>query len=366
MKSIAYIVSTLRKTGPTNVLAGTVFNLDKKKFLPTIITLSPEKNGADSWKPEFEQRGIPVYTLNLSRLKGCLFGGKKLKQILATIRPDIVHTHCFRSTLFAALYLKAYKRAATIHCDYERDFALAYGKIKGALMSKIFSWALWQADARICCSTGLFGVLKQKFPHTKYLYVNNGVDINKFSPVLDKTALRRTLNLPKDKKIFIWAGVFLPGKDPFVMARAILKLKEKNAFFVFCGEGPLLGHTKELLLDNPNVRFTGQIKNIRDYFQSADFYVSTSLSESFHLTVYEAMACGIPVILTDIEAYGPLHGCKATTFFKTGDYTALAGQMARALNGGFANSTNDAVQTVRKAYSLPTMAAGYQDIYLSL
>ena len=366
MKKIAYIISTLKRTGPANILAGTVLNLDKTLFKPFVITLSPEEDEQNSWKQELENAGVEVYCLNLSRLKGVFCGGRALKRVMAGIKPDIVHTHCFRSAVFSALCLKEYKRAATVHCDYEADFALAYGKTKGFLMSKIFTRALLKADARICCSKMLRSVLARKFPSVKYLYLNNGVDAEKFSPARDKADLRRALNLPEDKKIFIWAGVFIPRKAPAVLAEAILNLKEENAFFVFCGEGPLLGNAEKALKSRADVLFTGQVKNIADYFKAADFYVSTSLTESFHLTVYEAMACGEAVILTDIEAYANLHGRKAAAFFKPGDFKALAGHIKRALNGGFDGVEEEAVNTVREAYTLQTMAKGYRDIYLSL
>lgn len=366
MKKIVYIISTLKRTGPTNILAGTALNLDKKLFKSAVITLSPEEDEQNSWKPELENAGIEVHCLNLSRLKGVFCAGAELKRIMDGIKPDIVHSHCFRSAVFSALYLGRYKRIASVHCDYEVDFALAYGKAKGFLMSKIFTWALKKVDVRICCSEMLKALFSRKYPKTEYLYVNNGVDIQKFAPAEDKSALRRALNLPEDKKIFIWAGVFIPSKAPAAMAEAILNLKEKDAFFVFCGEGPLLAGTKESLKGRTDVVFTGHVKNIRDYFKAVDFYVSTSLTESFHLTVYEAMACGKSVILTDIEAYGNLHGCKAAAFFKTDDFKALDAQMRRALQGGFGGAEEEALRTVRQSYSLQTMAKGYRDIYLKL
>lgn len=366
MKKIVYIISTLKRTGPTNILAGTALNLDKKLFKPAVITLSPEEDEQNSWKPELEKAGIEVRCLNLSRLKGFLYGGRALKRAAAELNPDIVHTHCFRSAVFSALYLGQYKRIASVHCDYEVDFALAYGKIKGFVMSKIFKRALSAADKRVCCSEMLKALFRRKYPKTEYLYVNNGVDVQKFAPADDKSALRRSLGLPEDKKIFIWAGVFIPRKDILSFAKALPELKEEDSFFILCGDGPMLKQTEDLLKGRGNVLFAGHVNNVQDYFKAADFYVSTSLSESFHLTVYEAMACGAPVILSDIEAYCNLKGSKAAAFFEPGDYKALSAQMFRALDGGFKDCGDTAVNTVRQSYTLQTMAKGYQDIYLSL
>jgi len=303
MKSIVYLISTLHRTGPTNVLAGIVKNLDKTKFRPVIVTLSPEPDETNSWWPELKACGVEIYSLHLSRWQGVLVAKYLLKQLLARINPDIIHAHCFRSVLLACR-LKGYKMFATVHCDYEIDFKMVYGNIQGSLMSFLFTRALKQLDVRVACSKMLANLLNKKYPSMHFEGVNNGVDTDKFHPVADKNSLRKQLGLPLDKKIVVWAGSFIPRKDPLTMAKAVLQLPEDKYYFVFCGaRGPLLETCKELLKNRKDVLFTGYITNIEKYYQAADIYVSTSKSEGLPLAVLEAQFCGLVPLLSDIAQH---------------------------------------------------------------
>ncbi len=300
MKTIVYLISTLHRTGPTNVLAGIVKNLDKTHFRPVIITLSPEPDNTNSWWQELESQGIEIYSLQLTRLSGVFLAKKFLERLFSQIHPDIIHTHCFRSTVLAS-HFKNYKKVATVHCDYEVDFKLAYGVLKGRLMSILFTRALSCMDMRIACSYMLAELLNKKYPSMHFDFVNNGVDTDKFHPVTDKNTLRAQLNLPQDRKIVVWAGSFIPRKDPLILVQAILQLPENQYYFVFCGaRGPLLDTCKELLKHRKDVLFTEYITNIEQYYQAADVYVSTSKSEGLPLAVLEAQFCRLVPLLSDI------------------------------------------------------------------
>lgn len=298
-QKILYIISTLKKTGPVNVLLNIVKNLDRKNFEPIILTLSKEPN--DSIKYEFEKLNINCYCLNISGLKGYI-ESIKIRNIVNDIKPDIVHTHCFRSTLFAALHLNKYKIITTIHCDYDVDFRMSYGKLIGFLMAKLMDLSLLRINKKIACSEYLAQILNNK-KSFDVDYVNNGIDIEKFYPIENKEELRKKLNLPVDKKIFIWVGCLTEIKNPLFLAKMIKEISFKNCFFIFCGDGSLKQELENTLSNFNNVLLTGNINNVQEYLQASDYYISTSLSEGLPLSVLEGMACGLPVILSNIPQH---------------------------------------------------------------
>ncbi len=303
MKTIVYLISTLKRSGPTNVLAGIIKNLDTTKFKPVIITLSPEEDEKNSWWQEFQTMGISLCSLNLSRLQGLFLANKKLKQLLVKVKPDIIHAHCFRSAVLVAMYLQKYPSFATIHCDFFSDYTQRYKPILGRGMAMMYSWAMKRISYRIACSNMLADLLNRKYPHLHFDYVDNGVDTNKFHPVANKTTLRRQLNLPIDKKIIIWAGHFIPLKNPLTLVRSILQLPQYQYYFIFCGKGCLMSECISILQNHKNVLFTGYVSNIEQYYQAADIYVSTSRSEGLPLAVLEAQFCGIVPLLSDIPQH---------------------------------------------------------------
>ena len=78
MKKILYIVSTLQRTGPTNVLFNLVSHLDRTKFQPVILTLSPENNSHYTLQAEFLKLDVEIHSIGLSRIAGFLLGNSKI------------------------------------------------------------------------------------------------------------------------------------------------------------------------------------------------------------------------------------------------------------------------------------------------
>lgn len=303
MKTILYTIPHLLRSGPTLVLYGLIKNLDRARFTPVILTLADEQT--NSLKPDFEKLDIQVYCLHKRGINTFLSGAIQFRRLLTQIKPDIIHANGFRDIVLTALFApKKYKKCATVHCDWHVDYCLKYGGVTGRMSSYLQSRALQQIHCRIACSQMLADLLNKKYPHLNFNYVNNGVDTEKFHPVSDKMALRRQLKLPTDKEIIIWAGSFIPRKDPLTMAKAICQIPENQYYFVFCGaRGPLLEICKEMLKTRRDVLFTGYITNIEQYYQAADRYVSTSLSEGLPLAVLEAQFCGLKPLLSDIPQH---------------------------------------------------------------
>ena len=229
MKKICYVISTLQKTGPVNVLYNLVKNLDRTQFEPCIITLSKEPQNSSI--NDFKKLNINIVSLNLGRTKSFFLGPKKLKTIVDRINPDIVHSHCFRSSLFSAISLDKYKKTATIHCDYKTDFKMFYGKFFGYMMYMLMNYSLKKIKNNICVSKQLSDILNEREKNIKFNYIDNGIDTDYFKPAENKTKLREKLNLSKYKKIFIWCGTFIERKSPLTLVNAVKQIKNENLFF---------------------------------------------------------------------------------------------------------------------------------------
>ena len=362
MIKIVYIISTLRKTGPTNVLAGIIAHLDRKVYKPYVITLSPEKDLSDSWMPVLSQQGVEIYNLNGSRWK--IFSlNHRLQQKLALIHPDIIHSHCFRSTLLNACLPPRCKRVVTIHCDYPTDFTMAYGKITGHIMARMFSWAIEKMDMRICCSQILAELLQKKRPSLVFNYINNGVDTNLFRPTTDLKQARNQLSLPSDKIIFIWAGAFIQRKDPLCWVKAIKKMKQENLFFVFCGEGPLLEKCRKELNHCDNVLFTGYTPQLKAYLQAADVYVSSSRSEGLPCAVLEAAACGLTLLLTNIPQHQYIFQKGMGLLVPSGTPNAFYYAVQRLEKTTELNTKEKRYLYIENNFSNYAMSRSYQKIY---
>lgn len=366
MIKIVYVVSTLNKTGPTNILAGILSHLDRKVYKPYVITLSAEKDLANSWLSELEAQKVQIIPLNLPRYRIDKLK-RAFRQKIAAINPDIVHAQCFRSALLCANLQGNSKKIATIHCDFPEDFRMAYGKILGKIMAWLYAKALKKMNCLICCSRILADLLAKKFPQMKFDYVNNGVDTDTFMPVADKKILRQKLGLPENRIIFIWAGAFIPRKDPLSWVQAIKRINKPSFFFLFCGDGPLKEACQKELHPLPGaVLFTGHTLHLKEYLQAADIYVSSSLSEGLPCAVLEALSCGATVLLTNIVQHRYIVTEQMGLFADSKDSEKFSIQAQQIQTSPTPEEQQSRHRYIQKYFSYQTMSRAYQDIYKKL
>lgn len=359
---ILYLLSTLKEAGPINVIYDLVKNLDRNNFTPIMATFNEYKNSVMANK--FEELGVEMHYLDLNK-KNWLFRGKSvLNRLLKEVQPDIVHTQCFIFTVLSGAFLQKYKRIETIHSDFLQDIKYCYGQIKGRIMCYLFANGIKNIKNNICVSKYIKEKLEKKFNNISFDYIDNGIDIEKFKSKKPKTEIRQTLNLPVDKKIFIWTGGFINLKNPKLLSKIIEKKNNNNCFFILCGDGNLKKRTEKYLKNCKNVLFTGKVKNIEDYYNASDYYISTSLTEGLPLAVIEALSCGLPVLLSDIEQHKYIFKDKNIGFiYKSQDINSMSEKFDLLINENYEIMSNNARETVVNNFSSKIMAEKYQQKY---
>lgn len=131
----------------------------------------------------------------------------------------------------------------------------------------------------------------------------NGVDLERFRPE-EASLTRKKLGLPGDRTILLSVGHLVERKGHHIAIEALVKLPE-NVFLVIAGSGPERQSLEALagkLGVADKVRFTGQLENsdLRSWYSAADALVLCSSREGWANVLLESMACGTPVIATNI------------------------------------------------------------------
>jgi len=126
----------------------------------------------------------------------------------------------------------------------------------------------------------------------KVRYIPNGVDTSRFKK-LDRSKCRTKLNLPQNEKIVIFVGHFEERKGHLRVLEAIRQANIKGIFLGAGNEEP----------KGPEVLFQGSVvsKEIPIWLNAADVFVLPSLSEGMSNAVLEALACGLPLVVSDRE-----------------------------------------------------------------
>ena len=118
----------------------------------------------------------------------------------------------------------------------------------------------------------------------------------------DRDKLRESLNIEQDKDVFIFLDVLIDRKDPQTSIDAFLLnySGDDSKLMMVVGGGVLLDQLNERYSEHDNIICKGHVDNPLDYVRASDCLISSSLSESFHLSVLEAILIGLPVVVSNI------------------------------------------------------------------
>jgi glycosyltransferase involved in cell wall biosynthesis len=367
LKKILYIVSTLKRSGPTNVLYNLIKYIDYSDFEVYILTLSPEP-GNSHWE-EFLNLGVHLYSLNLSRIKGLFFIKKRVQSLLAEINPHLIHTQGIRGDVISANLKMNIPRLSTIHNFPQYDYIMTYGRIIGNMMIFWHINVLHKMSACIGVSSAVTENLRNKYNISNVFCIQNGVDTDIFSPPgeFEKENLRRRLNLPSDAKIFISSGHLSRRKNPIFLINFWTKyLNENNgAHLVFVGDGKLREECEREAVNSETIHVIGRVNNVVDYLRASDYFISASYAEGLPNAVLEAMACGLPVLLSDIKPHKEILDAayNAGFCYELGNKNSFKESFNKLLDSDRTKMSSAALTLIEDKMNALAMSTNYQKIY---
>jgi glycosyltransferase involved in cell wall biosynthesis len=143
-------------------------------------------------------------------------------------------------------------------------------------------------------------------PTTVLRTINNFVDVRRFFPSPQRrNEGRRLLEIPPDAPVIGSIGRLDMQKEPLAAARIFRRVFNAvpEAYFVFVGQGPLADATRQevqRLGFAERVRFTGFRRDVESLYPVFDIHILLSRLEGFGISTAEAMACGVPVVATNV------------------------------------------------------------------
>lgn len=362
---IAYLVSTLGRSGPTRQLFYLIRNLDSRRFRATIITLSPEPR--DSLRTEFSRLEVDLECLTATRTNNPFFIYKRLNGLLSSIQPDILHSQGFRADVFGLLLSSALLQISSQRNDPFEEYPPLYGAILGRVIAFTHAWCLRHITRVVTCSHSL----TQK--NTKYGvrsdFVRNGISqslaITPDATSLPKEALT-FFHLFDRHPVFLYSGPLVSRKQPQMLLRAFLEPGLQHLGLVVLGDGPLLSECRAITNDAPNILFAGAVDNVDQYLHKSACYVSASLSEGLPNSVLEAFRAGLPAILSDIPAHRELKGLapRAVHIFRAdnaSDFCSAISSFTRLSNIGEVTA-----RAIQDHFDSDKMSVHYQEIYVQM
>lgn len=268
----------------------------------------------------FKESELRVFRLPCLFEYGSTIVVNGLYPVLTKFKPTIVHAHVDHSLLsIAALVLKnlqGYKVVLDSHTDQPRFRSRIHTLIFNALFLKnpLFRAALRNSDGYVAVSESARNWLSTRWgiPYEKIRLIPLGADKELFTPNPEKREIfRKKLGLHENDIVIVYAGKIIPSKEieNLLFASTLLNHKKQNVKILLVGDGPMQYMKKLQKLSNEygiaqNVNFHKLVPvlELPNFYRAADIGVWPG---SPSITIVEAMACGLPII---IPKYDKSHG----------------------------------------------------------
>lgn len=202
--------------------------------------------------------------------------------------------------------------------------------------------------------------------------IPNAVDTSVFYPwVGDRRALRRKLGLSEEDKMVIFVGRLVPGKRVDLLMRGLRQVRERvpEARLVLVGDGPLRSELEQIVVRlglDSSVIFAGNRPDVAAYMQASDMFVLPSEWEGLSIALLEAMACGLPVLVSDCDGNRELvtDGLDGIVFPR-GNEKVLAQKIETLLldTACAQRLAQAAVEKVQSQFRLESVAARFLELY---
>lgn len=363
---VVYIVSTLRKTGPINILYNLVSGIDRDRFDLYIVTLSPEV--VDSRELDFLALGVSIIKMNLSRIAMMTYGTKKFSSIIDELQPDIIHSIGFRPDYYVLKYGNVKNSFSSIFNYPHKDYPMLYGKLVGNWMAQKQIEMIRKFSYPISCSYSVAKELYEIFGANTHV-IHNGINIDEFAPIGNdgKMKIREELDIPLDKRVFLFIGTLIERKNPRYLIESYLKSNiVDDSILIIIGDGKLRDVCQNI--SNHSVKFVGNIndgKKYLKYLAACDIYVSASKAEGLPTAVIEAMSMGLPAILSNIPPHQEIieRNHNSGLLFPLENENALKDSFDQSRDFNIDQMSNCAQMCINEHFTHRKMSKSFEDYY---
>jgi glycosyltransferase involved in cell wall biosynthesis len=366
---LLYITTGLNLGGAEMLLYQTLKHLDRSRYTPLVISL---RDGGHFGR-QIENLGVPLYCLGMEPSRPTPIGLLRLLAIAKQARPDLIQGWMYHGNLAGQLVSNG--RVPVVWCIHKSVSALSDEKPLTAALIKLGAQLSPLPAAIVYVS--LVGQQQHEalgYAGNKGLVISNGIDTELFRPSeLARRAVRSELGLRPATPLVGLIARYHPQKDhaTFLQGAALLRERMPAVHFVLAGtnidaqNSELMGLVGRLNLAQ-HVHLLGERRDTPRLIAACDLATSSSaFGEGLSLALAEAMAAGVPCVVTDVGDSGLLVGDTGHVIGPR-DPQALADAWADLLSEPSAahHHRRQAARTrICDHYSLQQMIGRYTEVY---
>jgi glycosyltransferase involved in cell wall biosynthesis len=274
----------------------------------SVLLVCPPAPQADHLAATSNAAGLAVKRAQLgsNAARGGPYGAvQRLRAIFEATRPDVVHVHLpgytgGRLAVLAARWARAGAIVCTSHLAPSGQVPLkiyAERQLLNLAVDRFLAVSEHSLERQV-------RHLGQ--PRSKSAVVHNGVDFGRFAETADSKLIRQEIGLPEGAIVVGTVARLTEQKslDTLIEALPEIVARHPQVHAVIVGDGPLRGRLTglaETLGVAPRVHFLGFRSDVARCLGTFDVFVLPSILEGLPISILEAMACGLPVVATNVD-----------------------------------------------------------------
>ncbi|MEK6302028.1 MAG: glycosyltransferase [Acidobacteriota bacterium] len=260
-------------------------------------------------EPDLRRAGVPVVVLDKSGRWGSLGFLSRLVKLIREEQPDVVSGYFILPNILALLLRLSFPRTRAVWGMRDSDLDLNRFDCLERIIHRGQCMLARFADLIIVNShAGLAHACTRGFPREKMIFVPNGIDTEYFKADEEgRRELRVAWRINSGEKLIGLVGRLDPmkGHPVFLEAAAALARRHDDLRFVCVGDGPLayrqeLEEKSERLGLGKRIVWARARRDMPVVYSALDINVSSSYREGSPNVIGEAMACGVPCVVTDV------------------------------------------------------------------
>ena len=371
---LIFIISGLSIGGAETMLLKLLQKLDRNRFTPVVISLS----NMGEIGHQILKLGILVHALGMK--PGLPRPNKflELVDLLRKSKPNVVHTWMYHADLLGGLAARFAGIKAVSWGIRQSNISVAHNKRSTLLvMRTCASVSGWLPRQIITCSERARSIhVAAGYRADKMVQLPNGFDLSHFQPnARARDSVRMELGLGRETPL-----IGLVARDDsqknhpgFIEAAALLHEALPQVHFVLAGTNVDKNNKVMTSLINHkglthHVHLLGRRDDIPRLMASFDLLASSSFGEAFPNVLGEAMACGVPCVVTDVGDSAEIVGDTGRVV-SSGDMAGLAEHLIELLQWPAEKRTQlgiSARQRVRDHYEIGDVTRRYEEFYVQL
>lgn len=355
-------------SGTAAYIAGLLRHLHDKEMKLTLIS-------TDFTASELGSYNINHIPINVKKRTSIAFLIKLLFKapFLGLSKDSIIHTHRPDFMFPFIIFNRRNKKVCTLHGPSEIGIKTRKHGVVWRVYSLLERLSLNRIDKYIAVNRGAKEYYSEKEPRLsgKISVIPVGIDCNKFRP-MDKEAMRGKFGFKTEDIIILFIGRFSveKGLDLLLNAFSDVKSTVPAAKLVLLGSGPKKRKLEQIITDKDKegITFLEPVPHdqIPDILNCADVFILCSLYEGMPTVVLEALACGVPVVATDVGDVSCVVKDKETGFLvKERNRSQISDGLLKVIERGRESYSQQCVNAI-DAYSWDNVTERILNVYSEL